>query len=127
LLAAPSADAQPRRLAEIEFREGSTRLPEASGNQLVQVALWAHDNFDGFVVIDGHADARGPAAGNVRLSLQRARRVRDQLVAMGVDPSQIIVSAFGAEGRRTARVMVWGTSKLEDTPRQARPSRGARR
>lgn len=96
-------------LAEIEFHEGSTRLPDAAGSQLGQIAAWADENFDGLVVIDGHADSRGPAAGNVRLSLRRARLVRDQLLAIGVDPGQIIISAFGPERRTKARVAVWGT------------------
>jgi hypothetical protein len=114
LFASVSASAEPghRRvglLAEIEFDEGSVRMPAASGSQLGQIATWANDNFDGLIVVDGHADARGPAAGSVRLSMRRARLVRDQLIAMGVDPSQIIISAFGSEGRRQARVAVWGT------------------
>ena len=118
LAACPTADAEPRKmsqhprsglLAEIMFSEGSTRLPDASGSQLGQIAAWAYDNFDGLVVVDGHADASGPAANNVRLSMRRARLVRDQLIAIGVDPSQIIVTAFGSEGRRHARVAVWGT------------------
>jgi hypothetical protein len=114
LFAPVSASAEPdhRRvglLAEIEFGEGSVRMPAASGSQLGQIAAWANDHFDGLVVIDGHADARGPAAGSVRLSMRRARLVRDQLIAIGVDPSQIIISAFGSEGRRTARVAVWGS------------------
>jgi hypothetical protein len=114
LFAPLSAGAEPRNrhaglLAEIEFGENSTRMPAASGSQLGQVAAWAHDNWDGLIVIDGHADARGPAAGSVRLSMRRARLVRDQLVALGVDPNQVIISAFGAEGRRHARVAVWGT------------------
>ena len=118
LAACPTADAEPRKmsqhprsglLAEIVFSEGSTRLPDASGSQLGQIAAWAYDNFDGLVVVDGHADASGPAANNVRLSMRRARLVRDQLIAIGVDPSQIIVTAFGSEGRRHARVAVWGT------------------
>ncbi|HEY5928477.1 MAG TPA: OmpA family protein [Kofleriaceae bacterium] len=113
-----SAGAEPRNmsqhprvglLAEIKFGEGSTRFPDAAGSQLGQVAAWANDNFDGLLVVDGHADASGPAAGNVRLSLRRARLVREQLIAIGVDPSQIIISAFGPEGRRQARVTVWGT------------------
>ena len=114
-LGAPlSASAEPGRrevglLAEIVFGEGSARLPAASGSQLGQVASWANDYFDAMIVIDGHADASGPAAGNVRLSMRRARLVRDQLIAIGVDPSQIIISAFGSEGRRQARVAVWGT------------------
>jgi hypothetical protein len=113
LIASPSVGAEPERpqpglLAELEFGEGSARLPEGFGSQLGQVAAWAADHFDGLVVIDGHADARGPAAGNVRLSLRRARLVREQLIAIGVDPSQIIISAFGPEGRASARVAVWG-------------------
>jgi hypothetical protein len=124
LCGAPSAHADPFNmsqhpraglLAEIEFAPGSTRFPDGSGSQLGQIAAWAYDNFDGLIVIDGHADASGPAAGNVRLSLQRARRVRDQLIAIGVDPSQLIISAFGAEGRRHARVAVWGTHNSFDS------------
>lgn len=126
-------ESQPGLLAELEFAEGSTRLPDASVCQLVQVATWARDHFDGLVIIDGHADASGPEAGNVRLSLRRARLVRDQLLALGVDPSQIVISAFGPEGRRHARVAVWGTrDSLEDViakrrvdePRRASPARG---
>src|SRR5262245_31148065 len=118
LLAAVSAGAEPPNmsqhprvglLAEIQFADGSTRFPDAAGSQLGQIAAWANDNFDGLVVIDGHADVRGPAAGNVRLSLRRARLVRDQLIAIGVDPSQIVISAFGADSGRDARVTVWGT------------------
>ncbi len=130
LLAAPSASAEPPRravglLAEIEFGEGPVRLPAASGSQLAQVAAWANDNFDALIVVDGHADARGPAAGNVRLSMRRARLVRDQLVAIGVNPSQIVISAFGAEGRRNARVAVWGTYDTYESVIAKR--RGARR
>ena len=96
-------------LAELEFHEGAIMLPDAFGSQLGLVAAWANDNFDGLVIIDGHADARGPQRGNVRLSMRRAQLVRDQLIAIGVDPSQIIVTAFAAEGRPRARVAVWGT------------------
>lgn len=111
-------------LAELEFREGSTMLPDAFGSQLGRVAAWANDNFDGLVIIDGHADARGPDKGNVRLSLQRARLVRDHLIAVGVDPSQIIVTAFGPDGQRRPRVVVWGTrNSLQEVTalRGARP------
>jgi outer membrane protein OmpA-like peptidoglycan-associated protein len=118
LLVAATALAEPRApeshprvglLAEIAFNEGSTRLPEAAGSQLGQVAAWAEDNFDGLIVLDGHADHRGAAAHNLRLSLRRARLVRDQLIALGVDPNQIIISAFNSEARPRARVAIWGT------------------
>lgn len=97
-------------LAELTFDAGKLRLPDASGSQLGRVAAWAEENFDGLVVIDGHADRQGAKADNVRLALQRARLVRDQLVGLGVDPDQIIISAFAAEThRQRARVAIWGT------------------
>ena len=118
LLTAPAAWAQPRDtsrnrgvglLAEIRFGEGSARMPEASGSQLGRVAAWAEENFDGLVVLDGHADRAGRARGSVKLSLRRARIVRDQLVGLGVDPDQIVITAFGEEGTRKQRVSIWGT------------------
>ncbi len=117
LLAAPAAAEPPPEptevglLAEIEFTQGSAQLPAASPRQLGQVAAWALDHGDALVVIDGHADAKGRAAGNARLSLRRARLVRDRLLASGVDPSQIVISAFGSEQRQTARVAVWGAER----------------
>lgn len=92
-------------LASLEFREGSTRLPDAAGSQLGRVAAWAAENFDGVIVLDGHSDRNG----DIRLSWRRARLVRDQLLALGVDPDQIMISAFGPEEGRRARVAVWGT------------------
>lgn len=113
-----TASAQPRDLsrnprvgllAEIKFGAGSTRLPDASGSQLGRVAAWAEENFDGLIVLDGHADRDGRARNNIRLSLRRARLVREQLIGLGVDPNQIIVAAFGANDRRHQRVTIWGT------------------
>ena len=53
-----TAAAEPRDsnglLAEINYPEGQARLPEATSGQLRRIAAWADDNFDGFVVIDGH-------------------------------------------------------------------------
>ena len=102
-------------LAELHFDAGKVRLPDASGSQLGRVAAWAEENFDGLVVIDGHADRNGAKAENVRLALQRARLVRDQLVGLGVDPDQIIITAFGAEPHRArARVAIWGTHNTRE-------------
>lgn len=102
-------------LAELTFDAGKVRLPDASGSQLGRVAAWAEENFDGLVVIDGHADRQGDKADNVRLALRRARLVRDQLVGLGVDPDQLIISAFGAEQHRSrARVAIWGTHNTRE-------------
>lgn len=66
-------------------------------------------------MIDGHADRNGAKAANVRLALRRARLVRDQLVALGVDPDQLIITAFDAEPHRArARVAIWGTHNTRE-------------
>jgi outer membrane protein OmpA-like peptidoglycan-associated protein len=48
------------------------------------------------VRITGRADPLGPADYNVRLSEERAQAVRERLVALGVDPARIEVTAAGA-------------------------------
>ena len=118
----PGMSSHPRAglLAEINFNSGQLRLPDAAGSQLGRVAAWAEENFDGLVVLDGHADSRGENAGNVRLALQRARLVRDQLLGLGVDPDQIVISAFGPEKREKARVAVWGTHDSRESVMAAR-------
>lgn len=47
------------------------------------------------VVVTGHTDRVGTVEHNDRLSLERARAVRDQLVAVGLDPAHIEVTGRG--------------------------------
>jgi len=51
------------------------------------------------VVVEGHADARGPSAHNVELSQHRAEAIREWLAANNklctIDPSHIKVRAYG--------------------------------
>ena len=111
-----NASQHPRvgQLAELTFAPGSAEVVfDTNGKvaaKLDQAASWAHDNPDGLVVLDGHADAVGTEPMNVRLSLQRAKAVRERLVAAGVDPDQIMIAAFGEDGPRHDRsVVVWAT------------------
>ncbi|HZJ62638.1 MAG TPA: OmpA family protein, partial [Kofleriaceae bacterium] len=61
-------------------------------------------------VLDGHADRVGSEPVNLHLSMQRAKAVRDRLIAAGVDPDQLVVAAFGEHGHRHERtVVVWAT------------------
>lgn len=46
--------------------------------------------------IDGHTDSDGDAAANMKLSLERAKEVRKQLVAMGVAASRLTTKGLGA-------------------------------
>jgi len=46
-------------------------------------------------MVSGHADPSGTPDANMALSQSRAEKVRDVLVAKGVDASRITVEAFG--------------------------------
>jgi chemotaxis protein MotB len=124
LLAAAAANAEPSQLSqhprvgelcEIDFTIGSAKIGVDNYDKIGQVAGWALQNPDGLVVLDGHADSTGNSAANTELSLQRALAVRDQLVALNVEPERIVVAAFGDGGAQRAkiaenrRVTVWGT------------------
>lgn len=104
---------QPGELAAFRFDRGSARLRgdlDTAGFE--NVITWVHDNPDGLVVLDGHADDAGPARANVKLSFERAKAVRTELVLAGVDPDHIVVAAFGNSGppsTRDQRVVAWGT------------------
>jgi outer membrane protein OmpA-like peptidoglycan-associated protein len=125
--ATTSVFAQPRnaplhprvgQLAEVKFATGSAEVVlDTSGKvaaKLDQAASWAHENPDGLVVLDGHADTVGTEPVNLKLSLERAKAVRARLVAAGVDPDQIIIAAFGEDGARHDRsVVVWATRRGE--------------
>jgi outer membrane protein OmpA-like peptidoglycan-associated protein len=110
-IAQPNKSQHPRvgQLAELKFKTGSAELALNIEPQLAAVATWARTNPDGLVVLDGHADARGPSTRNVRLSLRRAHAVRRQLVASGVDPDQLVIAAYGEDGPRRRKVVIWGT------------------
>lgn len=103
------------QLAELTFETGSARILDSDReeNRLGYAAAWAQANPDGLVVLDGHADETGNAAQNVRLSLQRAKAVRQQLIDSGVDPEQIVIAAYGERAPRKSlprrAVVVWGT------------------
>src|SRR2546423_8937276 len=124
LLAAATANAEPQNLSqhprvgeltEIDFTIGSARIAVDKYDKIGQVAAWAQQNPDGLIVLDGHADTTGSKPENTVLSLQRAQALRDELVALKVDPDHIVIAAFGDQGPQRAklaenrRVTVWGT------------------
>jgi outer membrane protein OmpA-like peptidoglycan-associated protein len=115
-LAQPNASQHPRvgQLGAVPFAHGSAEVVfDTSGKvaaKLDQAASWAHENPDGLIVLDGHADRLGSEPVNLRLSLARARAVRERLITAGVDPDQILIAAFGEDGPRHDRsVVVWAT------------------
>jgi OOP family OmpA-OmpF porin len=62
--------------------------------------LWnQHPEWD-HLVIEGHADRRGPDPFNDWLSQERARRVYMVLVEMGFPPDRLLIAAYGRKQPR---------------------------
>ncbi|HEY8464593.1 MAG TPA: OmpA family protein [Bacillota bacterium] len=53
------------------------------------------DNPEGYIILGGHADERGPNNYNLRLSARRAETVKNYLIQNGVSANRIITYAYG--------------------------------
>ena len=76
------------------FTINSTYIRKAEGQKLETLAEWMKANPDFNVALVGYADKEtGTAAGNMRLSENRAKVVKERLVKLGV-PAERISTAF---------------------------------
>ena len=76
------------------FTIGSTVIRKAEGAKIERLAQWMKDNPSYNVTLVGYADREtGTAAGNVKLSENRAKVVKERLVELGI-PESRIASAF---------------------------------
>lgn len=80
---------------DLLFRTDEYVLADTTGNRLAELASAVAQMRDVRVQLDGFADERGDSDYNLKLSEKRVEFVREQLVAAGVSPSQIQVSAHG--------------------------------
>ncbi len=80
---------------DLLFRTDEHALADSTGDRLSSLAATLATMRDINVQLDGFADERGDEAYNYNLSAQRVEFVRDQLVAAGVHPSRIQISAHG--------------------------------
>jgi len=80
---------------DLGFAPGATALPAARSERLSQVAGLLSSHPDLKVWLRGYTDSSGAAARNLDLSAQRARAVRDALVALGVGEQRIQTSGLG--------------------------------
>lgn len=72
------------RTRTIRFEEGSAELQEASQILLDEVAEALRPCLGSIIAITGHTDNSGPEPGNLELSQERARAVREALVRRGI-------------------------------------------
>lgn len=80
---------------DLLFRTDEYALADTTGDRLSRLAADVAKMNDVHVRLDGFADERGDADYNLELSGKRVEFVRDQLVAAGIHPSRIKVSAHG--------------------------------
>lgn len=89
--AAAPAGPPPSLALAIQFEPNSSRVRPESGPLLgsLVAALLSPELKGSRFIIEGHADARGAAERNQRLSQERADEVRLYLVALGVHPARL--------------------------------------
>ena len=80
---------------DLLFRTDEYVLADTTGGRLAELAGAVAQMKDVRVQLDGFADERGDAKYNLELSAKRVEFVRDQLVAAGINPSRIHVTAHG--------------------------------
>jgi outer membrane protein OmpA-like peptidoglycan-associated protein len=77
------------------FQQGSTELTPASEAQLDQIVAVIKERQSDDVSVVGHTDRVGSKSANLKLSLARARRVKERLTAAGLDAAILEVTSHG--------------------------------
>jgi outer membrane protein OmpA-like peptidoglycan-associated protein len=96
---AEHAPESPSLSLALVFASNSAELSPQNGHVLGQLvaALLSPELRSQRFLIEGHSDARGQAAANQRLSLERAEEVRQYLVALGVPAGRLRATGRGAQ------------------------------
>ncbi|MFW6134690.1 MAG: PorV/PorQ family protein [Elusimicrobiota bacterium] len=83
--------------SKVLFDSGKSSLKSASHDSLNEVVRVLKAYPDNMVSIEGHTDSVGSAQYNEKLSLQRAKAVRNYLVSTGIDSDRIKTVGWGEE------------------------------
>ncbi len=85
------------------FRRGQSHARRRRAAQPMRVAPPHTVGIGTQIVITGYADKTGNAAANVELAKKRAQSVRDELVALGVEPTRIALKPPAGRDRQRQR------------------------
>lgn len=85
------------RTRSIRFEEASSALLPASRMLLDEVADALRPCLGSIIAITGHTDQSGPEPGNLALSMERARAVREALVQRGIPRDGLRASGIGSQ------------------------------
>lgn len=102
------------QVATIHFAHSSSRLDDRDRQVIAQVAS-AQRQTDADVIVVGHASGRTQQLdkvehelANFRISMARANRVANELIARGVAPEKVVVEAVADDDPRYAETMPTG-------------------
>jgi outer membrane protein OmpA-like peptidoglycan-associated protein len=84
-------------LGDVLFEVGETELLDSAAQNLRDVIELLESEPDKQIRIEGHTDATGPSALNLRLSRQRAEAVRDALIELGIDADRLTAVGMGED------------------------------
>jgi len=88
----------------ILFEFGKTTFANAA-EPVLDVLKPAFDKARGKIIVEGHTDGIGSDAANLRLSVERAERVRQAIVARQVPPTRVVARGLGkTKPRRSPEV-----------------------
>ncbi len=82
-------------LRNVLFEQSTTNLLTESSQELDMVVTFMKENPQVTIELSGHTDSRGNHADNVKLSLQRAEKVKDYLGSRGVDVKRMSSKGYG--------------------------------
>ncbi|HTQ27624.1 MAG TPA: OmpA family protein [Puia sp.] len=94
---APKVPATIRFEKAVQFQSSSSRLTSISLVALNDLADTLNIHPDLHLTIEGHADASGNAAENIKLSKDRAEAVKAYLVKRGINPARISTVGYGQQ------------------------------
>lgn len=83
-------------LSNIYFATGKTSYDVASSTDLQKLVQFLNDNSNTQLEIQGHTDNVGSAAGNKKLSEQRALSIVNYLVSKGIDKNRLTAKGYGS-------------------------------
>ena len=79
------------------FEVNKTVIHKSSYPTLIEAADKLNAEKDSYIIVDGYTDATGTKTYNKKLSLRRARAVKQHLVNMGISPKRIKIVGHGED------------------------------
>ena len=83
--------------APLFFAYDSSQVNPEEAGKVEAVATYLNKGKAQGVIVEGHGDERGSREYNLALGERRAMAVRDYLISLGVNPSNIQTKSYGEE------------------------------